>query len=751
MKPIYSGGLLLLAPFVLAEPQKVTDFRIAPDVSRYHVTYFDYGYGPDLTRPVEGAPVQLPTTFSVTSADASIGAGDPTTDPRLTSFTVSTRITQLNRFETAANPEPGAETVGAMQMSLDLSNLDQYLAENSGLSLDSLDVRLILDLGDEEKPYDVYLSYTNAEESISHTNISRISGQDNFQNFWNPAHLEPLPEVGDIVGGTHKILNYDQTGDLDQAVDLLSLYSSGVREVNVIVTTASFFSNRTIFLLEGGGVFADFGSGPVQLSDLRLKQGIFAGEVAADVHGPFPTRAVDPAPPVEIGSTLLVVTQNFGGVTPFNNVAMLNLDGIAEGTNTTGGTTATVTGYGEDWISELPFDGFQYTAWKENGDFDVTIQLDSLDADDDARAGFMVRSSSEGDASHAFIGVQGSGDVLIVFRNEEGDDAVEQFHGTVTLHQRFRIVRFGDELELYLPDAEDGDLPIEVVEIALEDSMFVGAAVTSGSNQEEAVGEFSELPFLPDVTKDVGITNPDDELVNLVTLNRFEGLGGGMPQWLVDLSPLDDYLADNQVGATSLNLKIAFANSDASKPFDFYLSYTNGITLTPISNDSPAANKLNFFDPSRGAEPGEIINGTHKVIAIDELVEANFAAYDLTVDLLPLYQAGVREFALSMATDDYYAGRIIQLDGESGVFLDTEPGSAVPEVSSIDASGGQVSLSLAGLASGSLYHLVFSSDLETAFSAVTGSQFTAEGEIQTVSTPIQGAKGFLRVVTGAAP
>ncbi len=154
----------------------------------------------------------------------------------------------------------------------------------------------------------------------------------------------------------------------------------------------------------------------------------------------------------------------------------------------------------------------------------------------------------------------------------------------------------------------------------------------------------------------------------------------GMTQWNFDLTPLETYLTDNSLSLTALDLGLNIDVSDHGKKYDFYLSYTNPAeSITQASVDSTTVdvggdgtlgagglNFDNFYIPARGAAAGDIVNGTHKVLAIDQVSLLN-----LSESLLPLYDAGVRNFNLQLAAGDFWSGRQIKILEGSGLSIDT--------------------------------------------------------------------------------
>ncbi len=220
---------------------QVGDFRIGS--TDYGVnTYFDPGFT-NATRGVSGAPVGVNSTFTGTTQNTGGSAPDSSTDIGLRTYSSATVIRTLSRYNSTT-------AAGIVQWNFDLSPLDSYLSGN-GLSLTALDMDLVMNLSDDTKAFDVYLSYDNAAEGISLTGISATSGTDNYDNFSGPALVAG---EGGIANGTHKVLKLETMGDQTVSDSLLALYNSGVREFNLQIAASSFLSSRTLSIQEGSGL-----------------------------------------------------------------------------------------------------------------------------------------------------------------------------------------------------------------------------------------------------------------------------------------------------------------------------------------------------------------------------------------------------------------------------------------------------------------------------------------------------------------
>ena len=246
--PLFSTSLLHAASV------QIGDLRL-PATTYGADTYFDPASPGDTTLAVSGAPVAVNGNFLVASQNSDGGAPNTGEDPALRTFSSVTQTRNLNRFTASSAASGGVRRVGAAQWELGLTSIDGYLSTNS-LALTALDLRLATAVSDSTKQYDVYLSYTNASESIALASLSTAvtAGADNFSNFWFPAQSS---SEGSIVNGTHKLIELGHTGALDTTIDLLPLYNAGARDFNLIISSGDFLSNRTIDILDGSGLSID--------------------------------------------------------------------------------------------------------------------------------------------------------------------------------------------------------------------------------------------------------------------------------------------------------------------------------------------------------------------------------------------------------------------------------------------------------------------------------------------------------------
>ncbi|NNC90689.1 MAG: hypothetical protein HKN82_19705 [Akkermansiaceae bacterium] len=245
------------ASVIPASAIQVGDFRLSSGTYSGGITYFDPSSPTHQTRGVTGAPVQLVSDFVAATQNPG-GTPDSGSDIGLQTYSSATNIRTLNRFtadQDGPGPEGGPQRAGAVQWSLDLTPLDSYLGTNN-LALTTLALQLNTDPSDDTKLYDVYLSYTNAAESIALAGISTgaASGDDNYDDFWFPA--QSVAEGG-VANGTHKVVELDYAGNMNLTLDLLALYNSGVTDLNLIMASGDFFSSRTVSILEDSGIWLE--------------------------------------------------------------------------------------------------------------------------------------------------------------------------------------------------------------------------------------------------------------------------------------------------------------------------------------------------------------------------------------------------------------------------------------------------------------------------------------------------------------
>lgn len=232
------------------------------------------------------------------------------------------------------------------------------------------------------------------------------------------------------------------------------------------------------------------------------------------------------------------------------------------------------------------------------------------------------------------------------------------------------------------PDA-DGDNSNGIQESPVK----IFSQLTGGSQQASGVNDFATDIRLMTYSTSTHIRN----------LSRYtpsvNGINGpariGMVQWNFDLTELETYLTDNNLALTALDLDLDIDVTDYAKKYGFFLSYTDpaeSITQASIDNSTAgydtdgnggagSLNWTNFYYPSIDASAGTIVNGTHKVLVNDHV-----GALTLSESLLALYDAGVRNFNLQIAGNDYWSGRQIHVNEGSGLSIDTTAAALIGDL-----------------------------------------------------------------------
>lgn len=760
--------LAILAGTMIAPAQtQVGDFRLDAEAFAGGLYYFEPGFENLSTRDVAGSPFQLTSLFSGTSQKISgAGPGDPATDPGIQTSPNETVIRQLNRY-VLSDPLPaaGEGRLGTLQYEIDLTPVADYLTE-SGDALTDLNLELNFILSDQEKPYDVYLSYTDVAEGMTETPISGDDPDANYDTFFLPSQGGT---PGDVINGTHKIVNLGQVGNLFQTTDLLAVYNAGVRKVKVIVAMPAFFLNRNFAVQIDSGVFvATDNLSMEQVGDLLLSEDAYPGFYYADQFSALETRPV-PGATFDVPSILSVTAQTQGNnPRPAKVAGLLSLDGVGSGTNTFIDHNATVTGFGVNGIGASSSDQYQFTAWKDSGDMTVDVKLSSLTSvEPGARAGLMIRGSRDAGAAHAFVGIQQSGESVVVTRDAGGNLATETLGAPLTLPQWLRITRVGDDFSFFISADGETYSPAspDSATIVMADPVYVGMAATSGSAENNAVAVFEELSETLAVSHvspgtlatDMALqTDRPDGSMRIHTLNRYLSTDdAGVVQWSIDLNLLENYLTSNSLTLESLSLKLLADPSDGNKKFGIYLSYTDPsvpITLIGISPFYPSINYQRLYAPADGFSAGDIVEDTHKVLVANTVVDdPPDGIFDLSEDLLDLYNQGVRELNLMIASTEFYSNRNLDILEGSGLFIETSGGPSTVVITDVSRVGNTLSLTVDGLTAGNSYHLGGSADLSS-FPSIPGTTLISATGVGDVFTVTNGdPKFFVRVLEGAAP
>ncbi|WP_459191489.1 hypothetical protein [Halosimplex sp. J119] len=236
-------------------------------------------------------------------------------------------------------------------------------------------------------------------------------------------------------------------------------------------------------------------------------------------------------------------------------------------------TTITVEGAGYDiWNAR---DEFHYYYTEVDGDFDVTVRVDSLeDTDPWARAGLMVRQTLNDDAEHAMIRKTPGNQTSFQWRSDDGVEAqsttsggtgeAETSGGTMEATWQ-RLVRSGDTIEAYgSTDGSNWTLIADISpgEIDFAGSAYVGLAVCSHAEGTLCTAEFSNLSGLsPDSNEDVG----DVEVAGSVSTS--DGGGSG------DTDPVVSTGSAASVDASSATLSGALDDLGGAASADAYFEW----------------------------------------------------------------------------------------------------------------------------------------------------------------------------------
>jgi hypothetical protein len=164
--------------------------------------------------------------------------------------------------------------------------------------------------------------------------------------------------------------------------------------------------------------------------------------------------------------------------------------------------TITVEGGGEDiWNAEDQFH-FYYTPYE--GDFDVTVHVDDLDATDEwAKAGIMVRQRLIPGAENAMLRYTAGNGTSIQWRSDDGDETDSTTSDDVGIGaieavdaDWLRLVREGDVITGYgSANGEDWTRIAELTtdELDMSENTYVGLAVTSHDRGTLTAATFDSL------------------------------------------------------------------------------------------------------------------------------------------------------------------------------------------------------------------------------------------------------------------
>ena len=140
-------------------------------------------------------------------------------------------------------------------------------------------------------------------------------------------------------------------------------------------------------------------------------------------------------------------------------------------------------------------DSFSFVHATQTGNTLVSATIDRFEAEGRfAKAGLMLRSSEEADASHATIHVFRDGRVLLLTRSTDGATSSQQQIGTTAFPAGLAIARLNGALRAWYTDV-DGVWQAAVITapVTLPSAVRAGLAVSSGDDTLYGVTSFADL------------------------------------------------------------------------------------------------------------------------------------------------------------------------------------------------------------------------------------------------------------------
>ncbi|WP_330633205.1 DUF1349 domain-containing protein [Halocatena halophila] len=279
------------------------------------------------------------------------------------------------------------------------------------------------------------------------------------------------------------------------------------------------------------------------------------------------------------------------------------------GTAVLGGTataapTITIEGGGEDIWNQA--DEFHYYYEEIDGDFDVTVQVDSVeDTDEWARAGIMVRQTLNDDAEHAMVRKTPGNETSFQWRSnngtaaksttsDEGEGESEISGGTMAADW-LRLTRTGDTVSAY--GSSDGSTWTLIADISpnqidLAASAYVGLAVCSHDAGTLCTGTFSNLSGVgPSDNQDIGAV----DVAGGVSTDD----GGG------DTGPVVSTGSASNVTDTSATLNGALDALGGASSADVYFEWReSGASAWTTTNKETLTTTDSFSQGVSGLSPG---------------------------------------------------------------------------------------------------------------------------------------------------
>ncbi|WP_330633021.1 pectate lyase [Halocatena halophila] len=167
-------------------------------------------------------------------------------------------------------------------------------------------------------------------------------------------------------------------------------------------------------------------------------------------------------------------------------------------------TVITLDGGGDDiWGTA---DAFHYYYETVSGDFDVVVQNTGVENTDSwAKAGLMVRESTDPQAANVLVRRRSNGEASMQYRPSVGADT-DSVGGTQA--DWLRLVRTGDTIKTYHANDRGDWTLIERLgpdDITLPETVPVGLAVTSHATGQLCTATFQKLSGIdPDTSQDIG-------------------------------------------------------------------------------------------------------------------------------------------------------------------------------------------------------------------------------------------------------
>jgi len=153
----------------------------------------------------------------------------------------------------------------------------------------------------------------------------------------------------------------------------------------------------------------------------------------------------------------------------------------------------TVVGNGRDIWQDI--DEFHFVYGDASNHVRVEGRLDAFEGVQEySKAGLMVRDGLDDDAPFAFVGATESHGTETLWRAHRGGDAAsDQFEEPYDVYQWYRIDAIGDEVTLSFSRDGEAWQALDQHRIDLDDSLAVGLAVCSHSEEETSEAVYDSV------------------------------------------------------------------------------------------------------------------------------------------------------------------------------------------------------------------------------------------------------------------